>query len=133
MKKLLLTVVLFVSLVVKSMADEGMWLPLLLGQQVYDNMKKKGLILTKEQLYSINKPSLKDAILILEVAVPGRSSVRRDLFLLIITVATMPLLMQVQLNTIICRMDFTREHLVKKFQATCLFSSYYVLTMLQKK
>jgi hypothetical protein len=46
------------------MADEGMWLPLLLGQQVYNEMVKKGLKLTKEQLYSINKSSLKDAILI---------------------------------------------------------------------
>src|SRR5689334_16752338 len=64
MKKFLVTIVLFISLAFKSMADEGMWLPLLLGQQVYDNMKKKGLILTKEQLYNINKPSLKDAIII---------------------------------------------------------------------
>jgi len=46
------------------MADEGMWLPLLLGQQVYNDMVKKGLKLTKEQLYNINKPSLKDAIII---------------------------------------------------------------------
>lgn len=43
-------------------ADEGMWLPQLLGQQVYDDMVKRGLKLTKEQLYSINKASLKDAI-----------------------------------------------------------------------
>jgi hypothetical protein len=41
-----------------------MWLPLLLGQQVYDEMVKKGLKLTKDQLYNINKPSLKDAIII---------------------------------------------------------------------
>ena len=41
-----------------------MWLPMLLGQQVYNDMVKKGLKLTKEQLYSINKSSLKDAILI---------------------------------------------------------------------
>jgi len=45
-------------------ADEGMWLPMLLGQQVYDDMVKKGLKLTKEQLYDINKPSIKDAIVI---------------------------------------------------------------------
>src|SRR5688572_21803329 len=64
MKKFFITIVLFISLTVRAMADEGMWLPLLLGQQVYDNMKKKGLVLTKEQLYSINKPSLKDAIII---------------------------------------------------------------------
>jgi hypothetical protein len=41
-----------------------MWLPLLLGQQVYNDMVKRGLKLSKEQLYSINKPSLKDAIVI---------------------------------------------------------------------
>ncbi len=64
MKKLFLTIVLSVSLFFKSFADEGMWLPLLLGQQVYNDMVKKGLKLTKEQLYSINKASLKDAIII---------------------------------------------------------------------
>jgi hypothetical protein len=46
------------------MAEEGMWLPLLLGQQVYNNMVKKGLKLSKDQLYHINKASLKDAIII---------------------------------------------------------------------
>ena len=51
-------------LVARSLADEGMWLPLLLGQQVYNDMVKKGLKLTKEQLYNINKASLKDAIII---------------------------------------------------------------------
>jgi hypothetical protein len=64
MKKLFLTIVLSVSLFFKSFADEGMWLPILLGQQVYNDMVKKGLKLTKEQLYSINKASLKDAIII---------------------------------------------------------------------
>ncbi|MEO8405845.1 MAG: S46 family peptidase, partial [Chitinophagaceae bacterium] len=39
-------------------------LPLLLGEQVYNDMVKKGLKLTKDQLYSINKASLKDAIII---------------------------------------------------------------------
>jgi hypothetical protein len=64
MKKYFLTIVLFLSLALKSMADEGMWLPLLLGQQVYNDMVKKGLKLTKDQLYNINKASLKDAIII---------------------------------------------------------------------
>ncbi len=45
-------------------ADEGMWLPMLLGQQVYDDMVKKGLKLSAAQLYDINKPSIKDAIVI---------------------------------------------------------------------
>ena len=63
MKKLLVSMLLLVS-VLTSRADEGMWLPMLLGKQVYNNMVKRGLKLTKEQLYSINKSSLKDAIII---------------------------------------------------------------------
>jgi hypothetical protein len=63
MKKLLIAIVLMVSLF-RSYADEGMWLPLLLGQQVYNDMVKRGLKLTKDQLYHINKPSIKDAIII---------------------------------------------------------------------
>jgi hypothetical protein len=63
MRKLLL--ILFFSVTtLRSLADEGMWLPLLLGQQVYNDMVKKGLKLSKDQLYSINKASIKDAIII---------------------------------------------------------------------
>jgi len=64
MKKFFVTIVFTFALFFKSIADEGMWLPLLLGQQVYNDMVKKGLTLTKDQLYNINKPSLKDAIII---------------------------------------------------------------------
>lgn len=64
MKKGFLVLLLCVTVVFKSFADEGMWLPQLLGQQVYADMVKKGLKLTKEQLYSVNKNSLKDAIII---------------------------------------------------------------------
>ncbi|HCY89502.1 MAG TPA: serine protease, partial [Chitinophagaceae bacterium] len=63
MKKFFLSLVLAINLF-QARADEGMWLPMLLGQQVYNDMVKKGLKLTKEQLYSINKASLKDAIII---------------------------------------------------------------------
>jgi V8-like Glu-specific endopeptidase len=63
MKKFIVSIVMICSLF-KASADEGMWLPMLLGEQVYADMVKKGLKLTKEQLYSINKSSLKDAILI---------------------------------------------------------------------
>ncbi len=63
MKRILIAVVLSLS-VFKASADEGMWLPMLLGQQVYNDMVKRGLKLTKEQLYSINRSSLKDAIII---------------------------------------------------------------------
>lgn len=64
MKKSFLFVLLALSFASKSFADEGMWLPHLLGRQVYADMVKKGLKLSKEQLYSVNKNSLKDAIVI---------------------------------------------------------------------
>jgi hypothetical protein len=63
MKRLFLSLLLVISLF-RTYADEGMWLPMLLGKQVYNDMVKRGLKLTKEQLYSVNKASLKDAIII---------------------------------------------------------------------
>ena len=63
MKKKGLIILLCFALL-KVNADEGMWLPVFLGQQAYDDMVKKGLKLTREQLYSINKSSLKDAVVI---------------------------------------------------------------------
>ena len=54
MKKIII-LFLFAFSLLKASADEGMWLPMLLGQQVYNDMVKKGLKLTKEQLYSVNK------------------------------------------------------------------------------
>ena len=63
MKKFFIGLVL-TGFVCSGYADEGMWLPLLIGQQKYNEMLKKGLKLTKEQLYSINKTSIKDAVVI---------------------------------------------------------------------
>lgn len=60
MKHLLLPILLIGSLLAK--ADEGMWLPQLLSAMNIKDMKKNGLKLTAEQIYSINKSSLKDAI-----------------------------------------------------------------------
>lgn len=66
MKKLLLTLVVSFSLVAVRAdyrpTDEGMWLPILLKDYNYDQMKKLGLKLKPEQIYSVNKASLKDAI-----------------------------------------------------------------------
>ena len=46
------------------LADEGMWIPSLLGEQKLDEMRKKGLRLTAEDIYSVNQASLKDAIVL---------------------------------------------------------------------
>jgi hypothetical protein len=45
-------------------ADEGMFLVHLIGDKTYADMQKRGLKLSKEQLYSMNKSSIKDAIVI---------------------------------------------------------------------
>lgn len=45
--------------------DEGMWLPMLIGKN-YKEMKKMGLKLTPEDIYNVNKSSLKDAIVWLQ-------------------------------------------------------------------
>ncbi|HXS37275.1 MAG TPA: S46 family peptidase, partial [Flavipsychrobacter sp.] len=60
MKKLLLSVCA-VAMMLSAYADEGMWLPMLIGKN-YDQMKREGLKLSEEDLYSINHSSLKDAI-----------------------------------------------------------------------
>ena len=55
----LITVSIFAGTIAR--ADEGMWLPFLLGRN-YEDMKKHGLNLSEEEIYSINNSSLKDAI-----------------------------------------------------------------------
>jgi hypothetical protein len=59
-KLILLAFAVIVSSLVR--ADEGMWLPFMLGRN-YKDMKKNGLKLSQEQIYSINKSSLKDAVI----------------------------------------------------------------------
>jgi hypothetical protein len=63
MKKFFTVIILCFTLF-KASADEGMWLPMLLGKQVYNDMVKHGLKLSKEQLYSVNHSSIKDAVII---------------------------------------------------------------------
>ena len=45
-----------------SLANEGMWLPMLIKRLNERDMQKLGLQLTAEELYSVNNSSLKDAI-----------------------------------------------------------------------
>lgn len=65
MKKLLILLALGMSLGAQFLkADEGMFLVHLIGDKTYADMQKRGLKLSKEQLYSMNKSSIKDAIVI---------------------------------------------------------------------
>jgi len=58
-----ISVFVFVFIALVGRATEGMWIPSLLGA-VHDDMKANGLKLSKEDLYSVNKSSLKDAIVL---------------------------------------------------------------------
>ena len=48
---------------VSAHADEGMWLPSLIGSRIKD-MRSKGFRLTAEDIYSVNKASMKDAVVL---------------------------------------------------------------------
>ncbi len=62
MKRLLMTTLALCQLGFAA-ADEGMWLPSLIGTRIKD-MRSKGFRLSAEDIYSINKASLKDAIVL---------------------------------------------------------------------
>ena len=65
-KSIIIVLALILSVnVVKIKANEGMWLPFLLGGETYKNMQECGLKLTPEQIYSVNSSSIKDAIVAL--------------------------------------------------------------------
>ena len=61
MKKVLISLLICSSIIAK--ADEGMWIPSLLKELNIDDMKAKGLNLSADDIYNINKSSMKDAII----------------------------------------------------------------------
>jgi len=63
-KALLLSLILFISISFRSLADEGMWLPILLESLNETEMQSMGFKLTAEDIYSINHGSMKDAIVL---------------------------------------------------------------------
>ncbi len=63
MKKLVFLFVICQTLSLRLIADEGLWLPILLGQNI-EEMNRLGCKLTAEDIYSVNNSSLKDAIVL---------------------------------------------------------------------
>jgi peptidase S46-like protein len=55
-----------------SLADEGMWLPDSVGKLPLAEMKKRGFELKPEEIYSLTKPSLKDAVV--QISIGGTGS-----------------------------------------------------------
>ena len=69
MKRTLLTLICSLFALAAS-ADEGMWLPSLISQRI-DDMRAKGFRLTAEDIYSINKASMKDAVVLFDGGCTG--------------------------------------------------------------
>lgn len=64
MLKRLFTGVLLTISTLAVRADEGMWLPILLEQLNIEDMQARGFKLTAEDIYSVNKSSMKDAVVL---------------------------------------------------------------------
>ena len=63
MKRIILSLALAFSLLSPALADEGMWLPVLISQRIAD-MQAKGCRLSAEDIYSVNRACLKDAVVL---------------------------------------------------------------------
>jgi hypothetical protein len=65
MKKHLLTILLLLLLAAPvAIADEGMWIPVLIEKYNIRLMQENGFRLTAEDIYSINRASMKDAVVL---------------------------------------------------------------------
>lgn len=62
MRNLLYSILFVFFLPISLFAGEGMWLPFLIGQLNEADMQAMGMKMTAEDIYSVNKGSLKDAI-----------------------------------------------------------------------
>ncbi|MBE6206611.1 MAG: S46 family peptidase [Rikenellaceae bacterium] len=69
MKRIVLTFLACFTLL-GARADEGMWLPSLIGDRIKD-MRAKGFKLSAEDIYSINNASMKDAVVLFDGGCTG--------------------------------------------------------------
>ena len=58
MKKFFITIIL-TAMAISVLADEGMWIPMLLGRNEAD-MKKAGMRISVKDIYDINNACLKE-------------------------------------------------------------------------
>ena len=63
-KLLLLSTFLITTIFANSTPDEGMWIPILIEKYNIRLMQEKGFKLTAEDIYSVNKACMKDAVVI---------------------------------------------------------------------
>ena len=68
------------AMTISALADEGMWIPMLLGRNEAD-MQKAGMRITAKDIYDINNACLKDAILLFNQGCTGEYVSSEGLFL----------------------------------------------------
>lgn len=66
MRRLSFSLLFFILITGRLIADEGMWLPSLINDLNITEMQDMGLELSAEDIYSINQSSLKDAVVALD-------------------------------------------------------------------
>jgi len=64
MKSFLIALITLIFLFQSAKSDEGMWIPMFMGELNEAEMQAMGMNITAEDIYSINQSSLKDAIMI---------------------------------------------------------------------
>ena len=80
MKRSLLIFALLFATTFSAVADKGMWLPSLISSRISD-MKSKGFKLSAEDIYSINKASMKDAVVLFDGGCTGEIISEKGLLL----------------------------------------------------
>ena len=80
MKRSLLIFALLIATSFTAIADKGMWLPSLIASRI-DDMKSKGFKLSAEDIYSINKASMKDAVVLFDGGCTGEIISEKGLIL----------------------------------------------------
>ena len=80
MKRSLLIFALLLATTFNAVADKGMWLPSLISSRISD-MKSKGFKLSAEDIYSINKASMKDAVVLFDGGCTGEIISEKGLLL----------------------------------------------------
>ena len=80
MKKTFTLFALFALLLPAAVADEGMWIPMLLGKN-QAAMQKAGMHITAQDIYDINNACLKDAIILFNQGCTGEFVSDQGLFL----------------------------------------------------
>ncbi len=63
-KEIIITLLVLALAAPRALADEGMWIPLLIEKYNISLMQENGFRLTAEDIYSINRASMKDAVVL---------------------------------------------------------------------